>query len=87
MSENDTIPFPNRSTESTHAAAAPEINPTQKAERYVDQVDTPGTVTEFKSVNGIDFPVNPRSLSFSGVRDLGDLPEPFNAWTFLVFAS
>jgi hypothetical protein len=42
-------------------------------------LDLPGTVTEFKSVSGMDFPVNPRSLSFSGVRDLGDRPEPFNA--------
>jgi hypothetical protein len=45
----------------------------------INGLHSPGTVTEFKSVSGMDFPVKPRSFSFSGVRDFGDRPEPFSA--------
>lgn len=76
-----TAPFPKLSTASTHAAAAPN-----EMGKWGSGTSLPGyfwpaypDVTEFKSSSGMDFPVIPRSFSFSMLRDFGDLPEPFKA--------
>jgi len=52
-----TLPLPNAATESTQAAAAPDSGISL---RLYDSTDgAPGTVTEFKLVNGILRPVIP----------------------------